>query len=497
MKIKKLIKEIPGISLKGSKEVEITGVSNNSKLISPGNLFIAKKGRISDGSNFIGEAIEAGAVAIATDIYDPTLYNTVQLIHPSIASIEGALAANYYHFPCEELYTVGITGTNGKTTTSYYIKHLLDHFQGPCGLIGTIECIIGNMRYQATRTTPDVCSNQKMLREMILQGCRSAVMEVTSHALDQGRADYIDFDVAVFTNLSLDHLDYHQTMERYAAAKQKLFSSLNPKKIKKNQSLPKVAIVNSDCLWHRQMLQDCKAERMTYGIVNTSDLYCTDLKCSSSGSRFMLHYHGETVECYNPMIGRYNVYNFMAATAVGLARKLPLKEIVDCLAKTPSISGRLENVPNNLGVNIFVDFAHSDDALKNVFVSLKEIKNGRIIALFGCGGDRDKTKRPKMAEVCEHFADLTIVTNDNPRCENPEEICRDIIRGFSKNANYAIELDRKEAIAKAIRLAEPGDILLIAGKGHEPYQIFAHHTLEFDDCQVALDAIQQNKVFKR
>jgi UDP-N-acetylmuramoyl-L-alanyl-D-glutamate--2,6-diaminopimelate ligase len=183
----------------------------------------------------------------------------------------------------------------------------------------------------------------------------------------------------------------------------------------------------------------------------------------------------------------------MAATAVGLARKLPLKEVVECLASTPPISGRLENIPNHLGVNIYVDFAHSDDALRNVFESLKEIKNGRIIALFGCGGDRDKSKRPKMAAVCELFADLTIVTNDNPRCEDPEEICRDIIRGFSKNANFTIELDRKEAIAKAIRLARTGDILLIAGKGHEPYQIFAHHTLEFDDRQIALEAIQQNK----
>lgn len=488
-----MIKEIPGILLKGSKDVEITGISNNSKLISPGNLFIAKKGKATDGANYIGEAVEAGAVAIATDIYDPTLQNIVQLIHPSISSIEGALAANYYQFPSEELYTVGITGTNGKTTTSYLIKHLLDGFRGPCGLIGTIEYIIGNLRYQATRTTPDVCSNQKMLREMILQGCHSAVMEVTSHALDQGRTDYIDFDAAVFTNLTLDHLDYHQTMEQYAMAKQKLFNSMDSTKRKKNQPFAKIAIVNHDSHWHKQMLQGCTAEMMTYGIENKADLHGSDLRCSSEGSRFKLSFQGQTVECFTPMIGRYNIYNFMAAAAIGLARKLPLHDIVDRLASTPLVSGRLESVPNDLGVKIFVDFAHSDDALQNVFRSLQEVKNGRIIALFGCGGDRDKSKRPKMAEVCEQYADLIIVSTDNPRSEDPEAICRDILQGFSKNASVLVELDRKKAIAKAIRLAKPGDIVLIAGKGHETYQIFAHHTLEFDDRQVAMEAVQQIK----
>lgn len=488
MKIKKLIKEIPGILLKGTKDVEINGVTNNSKQISPGNLFIAKKGKVSDGSNYIRDAIDAGAVAIATDIYDPTLQNIVQLIHPSISSIEGALAASYYQLPSEELFTVGITGTNGKTTTSFFIKHLLDGFIGPCGLIGTIEYIVGNLRYQAVRTTPDVCSNQKMLREMILQGCHSAVMEVTSHALDQDRTDCIDFDVAVFTNLTLDHLDYHQTMEEYALAKQKLFSSLDPTKRKKVNPFSKVAVVNSDSDWHRQMLQGCTVETIRYGITNEADLRCSDLQCSSTGSHFKLSYKGQTIECYNPMIGRYNVYNFMAATAVGLARNIPLEAIVDRLASTPSVPGRLESIQNNLGIKIYVDFAHSDDALKNVFESLQEVKEGRLIALFGCGGDRDKSKRPKMAEVCEHFADLTIVTTDNPRSEDPEAICRDIIRGFSKNANYMIELDREEAIIKAIKMSRLGDILLIAGKGHEPYQIFAHQTIEFDDRQVAAEA---------
>lgn len=489
MKIKKLIKDIPDIQLKGSREVEITGISLNSKLVAPGNLFIARRGKVDDGTDYISEAIAAGAVAVATDIYDPTL-NVPQLIHPEIGSIEGALAAQYYQFPSNELFCVGITGTNGKTTTSFFIKHLLDAFFGPCGLIGTIEYIIGHSHYQATRTTPDVCSNHKMLREMILQGCRSMVMEVSSHALDQGRTHAVDFDVGIFTNLTLDHLDYHQSMESYCIAKQKLFSSLNEAKKKKFHSQPSTAVINVDSDWHRKIVDGCRAQIMTYGIAAPADLRATDIEFSSAGTYFNLHYRGQTVKCSSSFIGRFNVYNYLAAVAVAVIKNIPLKDIVDCLETMAVVPGRLESIPNSLGIKIYVDFAHSDDALRNVFENLKEIKKGRIIAVFGCGGERDKSKRPKMAEACEAYADLTIVTQDNPRGENPETICSEIVRGFSKG-DYLIEMDRTQAIRKAIEWAEPEDIILIAGKGHEPYQIFAHHTIEFDDRLVAAKLCRQ------
>ncbi|MBA3602615.1 MAG: UDP-N-acetylmuramoyl-L-alanyl-D-glutamate--2,6-diaminopimelate ligase [Parachlamydiaceae bacterium] len=487
MKLKKLIKDIPDIQIKGAKEIEITGISLNSKLVSPGNLFIAKRGKVDDGADYISEAIAAGAVAVATDIYDPTLRDVAQLIHPKISSIEGQLAAQYYQFPSHDLFSVGITGTNGKTTTSFLVKHLLDGFFGPCGLIGTIEYIIGNSHYQATRTTPDVCSNHKMLREMINQGCRSMVMEVSSHALDQDRTYGIDFDVAIFTNLTLDHLDYHQTMENYSEAKKKLFTSLNNQdKKKKCHPHPSTAVINVDSNWHQQIIEGCQSNVMTYGIVAQADLRATDLNLSAKGTHFKIHYQGKIANCFSPYIGRFNVYNYLAAVAVGLIRKISLSEIVDRFKTMQMVPGRMERVPNDLGINIYIDFAHSDDALRNVFENLIEIKKGRVLAVFGCGGDRDKSKRPKMAEACEAYADLTIVTNDNPRSENPEKICSEIIRGFSKG-DYIVELDRKEAIRKAIEWALPDDIILIAGKGHEPYQIFAHHTIEFDDRLVAAE----------
>lgn len=491
MKIKKLIKDIPGIQVKGSKEVEITGVCVNSKLVSPGNMFIAKKGRADDGATYIPEAIAAGAVAIATDIYDPTLKDVVQIIHSNISEIEGRLAAQYYQFPSEELFTVGITGTNGKTTTSFLVKHLMDQVEGPCGLIGTIEYIIGQHRYQATRTTPDVCSNQKMLREMLLQGCRSAVMEVTSHALDQGRVQNIDYDVAIFSNLTLDHLDYHHTMENYCEAKRKLFLSLDPKKSKKSQHHPKTAIINADSHWHSQMLQGCNAQVIKYAIQSPADLRASNINLTSSGTTFTLEYKGQNIPCSWPLIGRHNVYNFMAAVAVGLARQIPLEKVVQCMSAVTPVPGRLEAVPNPLGLKIYVDFAHSDDALINVFECLQELKTGRIITVFGCGGDRDKTKRPKMAHACEEYSDISIVTSDNPRSEDPEEICRQVSTGFRKKSSYLIEVDRRKAIEKAIEMATPDDIILIAGKGHEPYQIFAHKTVEFDDRKVAAQICHQ------
>ncbi len=483
MKLKKLIKDIPVTEIKGSKEVEITGVCANSKLIAPGNLFIARKGRIEDGARFIPEAVAAGAAAILTDIYDPSLKSVTQVIHPQVSLIEGLIAAQYYQSPSHELYMVGVTGTNGKTTTSFLIKYLLDKIDLPCGLIGTIEYIIGQNRYQATRTTPDVSTNHKMLREMVLQGCKSAVMEVTSHALDQGRVMGIEYDVAIFTNLTLDHLDYHQTMENYCLAKNKLFCALDSKKAKK--TFPKTAIVNADSPWHMKMIEGCPAKIFTYGIENAADLQATNMTLTSTGTRCLISYQGKSIACHWPLIGRFNVYNCLAALATGLTRGVALEKLAKLIQAFPPVSGRLEPIANSLGLKIYVDFAHSDDALSNVFECLKELKEGRIIVVFGCGGDRDRSKRAKMAQACEEFADISIVTADNPRSEDPADIAKEIIKGFSRKESYIIELDRKRAIEKAIDMATPKDIVLIAGKGHEPYQIFAHKTIEFDDRKVA------------
>ncbi len=476
MKLKKLLKGISVKEVRGSKDVIITGLCANSKVVAPGNLFVAKKGRVDDGAQYIPEAISAGATAILTDIFDPSLRDVTQVIHPDISAIESMLAAHYYQFPSKDLFMVGITGTNGKTTTSFLIKYLLEQLSLSCGLIGTIEYVIGKQRYQATRTTPDVISNYKMLREMVLQGCKAAVMEVTSHALDQGRVQNIEYDVGIFTNLSLDHLDYHQTMDNYYLAKQKLFEHLG---------CAKTAIINSDNRWHEKILQNCRSKILTYGLHSPATLRAKDIRLSSSGTHFSICYKGQEVECRCPLVGRFNVYNCLAAIAVGLTRGEPLEKLAQILSSFPPVPGRLEPVPNDLGLNIFVDFAHSDDALINVLECLQEIKKGKIITVFGCGGDRDHFKRPKMAKAAEEFSDFCIVTSDNPRSEDPQGICKEIIKGFSKS-NWIVEIDRREAIKKAIQMATVNDIILIAGKGHETYQVFAHKTVDFDDRKIAI-----------
>lgn len=494
MKLKKLLKDIPIQQIKGSKEIEITGICINSKLAAPGNLFVAKKGRTNDGAQYIPEAISAGASAILSDMYDPSLKEVTQLIHPDIQAIEALLALHYYQFASQELFMVGITGTNGKTTTSFLVKHLLDRLSGPCGLIGTIEYIIGQHRYQATRTTPDVAANHKMLREMVIQGCSSAVMEVTSHALDQGRVKHIDYDVAVFTNLTVDHLDYHHTMENYCLSKSKLFTSLESNSAKNKKPFAKTAVVNADSPWHPRMLEGCRSNVLTYGINNPSDLQASDIDMKGIGTTFKMSYHGKTVTCHSPLIGRFNIYNVLAATAVALTRGYPLEKIVETIRSFVSVSGRLEPVPNALGLKIYVDFAHSDDALTNVLECLQEIKaTGRIITVFGCGGDRDQTKRPRMARACEELSDICILTSDNPRSEDPAAIAEQAMKGFQHKEKHLVVLDRYAAIERAIEIATPDDVILIAGKGHEPYQIFAHKIIEFDDRKVAAQICQHKR----
>lgn len=493
MKLKRLLKNISVKAVKGSKETEITGICANSKLVAPGNLFIAKKGRVDDGNRYIPQAIAAGASAILTDIYDPSLKNIAQIIHPDAASIEGIIASTYYNTPSHELFMVGVTGTNGKTTTSFLVKYFLDSLEQPCGLIGTIEYIIGEYHYQATHTTPDVVTNHKLLREMILHGCKSAVMEVTSHALDQGRTACIDYDVAIFTNLSLDHLDYHQTMDAYCTAKNKLFISLGQDKKNNAKKFPKYAVVNADSPWHLKILNNCKASILTYGIENTADLRASNIVLSGSNTRFDLTYQGKTISCVWPLIGRFNVYNALAAVAVCLCKGESLDKIKELIRHCPSVVGRLQPVPNGLGLKIFVDFAHSDEALANVLETLHELKRGKIITVFGCGGDRDRSKRSKMAQVAEEFSDLCIVTNDNPRSEDPVAIGHEIIKGFQRKDSYMMELDRRCAIQRAIDLATVNDVILIAGRGHERSQIFAHKIIEFDDYKVAYELCKNKR----
>lgn len=475
MKIKKLIQGLPIELYKGGKDVEITGLCSHSAWAAPGNLFIAKKGTQEDGSRYIEEAVQAGAVAILTDMPNPFLKDLVQLIHPDVRAIEGQVVANFYGYPAKELLTLGITGTNGKTTTSFLIKHFFDLLGLPCGLIGTIEYIVGEQRFPADRTTPDVITNQKLLREMIKQGCKACVMEVTSHGLDQNRVSGIDFQAALFTNLSQDHLDYHQTMEAYAAAKAKIFSQLGA---------DKMALINLEDPWSSKMIENCSAKIFSYGFAADADIRAFDLELEPTSTRFWVAYRGEKIQFSWKVIGKYNVLNALAALAYFVVSGVSLSTLSPFLETFTPPPGRLEKIENKAGYHVFVDFAHKPGALENTLACLKEIKRGKLITVFGCGGDRDKGKRPLMGKISDSLSDYTIVTSDNPRSEDPQTICQEIAAGFT-STRFHIEKDRKLAISQAIQMARPQeDVIVIAGKGHEKYQIFMHQTVPFDDRKV-------------
>lgn len=484
MKLKKLIKEFPDFVVKGTKDVEITGICADSKTVRPGNLFVARRGGATHGAKYIPEAIEGGAVAVLTDMYDPMFSKVTQLIHPNPSFVEGHLAEVFHNYPSRSLYMVGITGTNGKTTVSYLVRALLNSIRGPCGLIGTIEYSVGTHSLPATRTTPEVTKNNKLLHEMVLRGCRSAVMEVSSHALDQGRVNTIEFDAAIFTNFSQDHLDYHQSMEEYCEAKRRLFLSMKESSDKKIGAF-KVAIVNRDDPWTDRIIAGCSVEVMTYGIDNPADVTAENLIFEQNSTQFELCCRGERVLCTSPLIGRFNVYNVLAAAALAIANGIPLRSLPEKIRAFPFVPGRLEPVVNSIGLRVYVDFAHTDDALRNVLLTLRKMKPSRLITVFGCAGDRDKSKRPKMAKVCSELSDISIVTSDNPRSEDPQTIIDEIVSAFPEGAVCEVFVDRSQAIRRALEMAQSSDIVLIAGKGHETKQIFARQTIEFDDKKVA------------
>ncbi len=481
VKLRRLLKDCIDYTLKGSKETEVSGISANSKFVAPGDLFVAKKGLSHDGAEFIPDAVAAGAMAILSDIYNPFFPNVTQIVASDVTAVEAAILQEFYQHADAELFLVGITGTNGKTTTAYMVKHLLDQLQGSCGLIGTVECIVGEHVFPAQFTTPDLITNYKLFREMALHGCKSAVMEVSSIGIDQQRVRCIEFDVGVFTNLTQDHLDYHKSMEQYAAAKAKFFTSLS----NGTKPYPKKAVVNADSSWAPLITQDCPAPILSYGILQPCDLRALDIRLTTTGTTFQVVYQERSYPFVTPLIGRHNVYNLLAALGVGLARGLSIEACIKTLQTFAKVRGRLERVPNAKDLNIFVDYAHTDDALKNVLQTLKELAKGRLITVFGCGGNRDQLKRPKMGAVVEEFSDLAIVTSDNPRGEDPHEIIQHILNGFRHPEKTQVLVDRAEAIARAISLAHPHDIVLIAGKGHETTQVFSHGTVAFDDRLVA------------
>jgi len=490
MKLNQLLKDVQPIVIKGEKRLDIENISYNSKQIKSSGLFFAIRGKERDGYEFIDEAIERGALVVVAEKDFIAYKNVTKVIVRDIRKACALIAANFCSHPSRRVKTTGITGTNGKTTTLYLIAAIMQYSGRNCGMIGTINYRIGDRLIPAVNTTPSPISLQMFLREMEVSGITSCAMEVSSHALDQKRVDAIEFDKAIFTNLTSEHLDYHRDMKEYFSAKSKLFGMLKE---------DATAIINCDDNYGRLLIKTCKAKILTYGIKHMADIQAYDIKMSTEGTSFSVKTPKQVLDIETPLIGEYNIYNILASIAFAYSAGLEPVNMQDAIRGFKGAPGRLQRVGSINGeFSVFIDYAHTDDALFNVLNALREIVKGRIILVFGCGGNRDVKKRPRMAKVAARLADYVVITSDNPRSEDPENIIEDIIAGLPKGfKDYKALIDRKKAIEHAIALAKVNDIVLVAGKGHESYQVFKNTTITFDDKKIAEEVLNQNRVTER
>jgi UDP-N-acetylmuramoyl-L-alanyl-D-glutamate--2,6-diaminopimelate ligase len=458
--------------------VPVSGVKEDSRLITPGDLFIARSGTKTDGRVFLADAHRRGAAAAIVAGRNPDC-PLPQIVVPDPAASASPLANLFFGRPSESVRVLGVTGTNGKTTTAYLVRHLLHKFAKRCGLVGTVQIDDGKSCLEAAMTTPSATEIGSLLGAMRNNGCSACAMEVSSHALDQGRVSGVKFAAAAFTNLTGDHLDYHKTMENYAAAKARLFEMLGADAF---------AIVNVQSPWSARMTRDCRAKIVKFGFDADADYRAEDIGITSQGSRFLLTTPNGQCEVSTVLIGKHNIENILTAAAlVGTTFGLSAEQIAEGLRDAAGAPGRLQAVSTGQEFAVLVDYAHTDDALANVLLALRPLTRGRLRVLFGCGGDRDRTKRPRMARVAEHLADVVYVTSDNPRTETASEIIREIVGGFSESyrPKVMIDPDRRRAIARILADAQSGDVVLIAGKGHENYQIIGAVKHHFDDVEEA------------
>ena len=466
------------------RDLEIAGICYDSRTVKPGDLFFALPGSHASGAAFARQAESGGAVAIVSEAPIPGVGIPVVTVPSAREAL--ALASRTFHGnPSSSLAVAGVTGTNGKTTTAWMIRHLCDAVGRACGLVGTVEYVLPGRIEPATRTTPESADLQGLLAEMRDGGFRAAAIEVSSHALVQHRTTGVDFDAAVFTNLTQDHLDYHGTMEEYFEAKALLFDRLAGQTEKKGR-----AVINSDDRFGRRLLDRMGSSRpvITYGQGSNCSFRASAVQTTHEGTTFRLDAKGRSYLVRTPLIGIYNVLNTTAALAAVSAMGVELRRAVAAAATIPQVPGRLERVPGRRGFQCFVDYAHTPDAVAGVLRTLRQISRGRIITVFGCGGDRDRAKRPLMAASAEELSDLAILTSDNPRGEDPAAILREAAAGFRTRSPEVVP-DREQAILRAVDLAAPGDIVLIAGKGHEKYQEIGGIRHPFDDVRVASRAI--------
>jgi UDP-N-acetylmuramoyl-L-alanyl-D-glutamate--2,6-diaminopimelate ligase len=487
MNLNDILDGVSRVSTFGPLDKEISALTVDSREVTDGTLFAAIRGEKGDGHDYIETARSNGAAAILAERDVPEFYRDTWLRVPDSRRGIAEAADVYYGRPSDALTVCGITGTNGKTTTAFLLHHLITAAKGRCGLLGTVKYDTGLGPEPSSHTTPDWIAIQRLLSEMKANGCTGVAMEVSSHALQQSRVHGIRFDAAIFSNLTQDHLDYHGTMENYFRAKAAFFEHLilqgGPKK--------PAAIINVDDTWGRRLAVSLegKLNVVKYGMGMEADFRAGDIRTSVTGTQFTLTARGRTFLVRLPLIGRFNVFNALSAITAMWAMGYNLREAINNIAQAPQIPGRMQSVAQNKPFRIFVDYAHTPDALENALKTLKDIGPRRLITVFGCGGDRDKTKRPRMGAVAEQYSSYTIVTSDNPRSEVPEQILADIRAGMTGDRVENIA-DRREAIARAISIAGGGDIVLIAGKGHEQGQTFAAGTVPFDDVRVVQNILR-------
>ncbi|MDI6689880.1 MAG: UDP-N-acetylmuramoyl-L-alanyl-D-glutamate--2,6-diaminopimelate ligase [Actinomycetota bacterium] len=485
MKLVELISCVDNIlRIEGDREVDIRGLSHHSKRVKPGDLFVCIKGLKTDGHLYIEESITNGAVAIVMENWTEIASPVTRILVPNSRKALAHLSHIFYGRPSSRLTLVGITGTNGKTTTAHLVESILTEAGYKVGLLGTIQYKIGERIFPVERTTPESCDLQKILGEMVREHVDVGVMEVTSHAIDLHRTDHCQFDVLVFTNLSQDHLDYHQNMEEYFRVKSELFRSNDAS----------CHIVNIDDPYGRRIAEISHSEEnYLYGLGPLANIKASRVRLSDKGTRFKVLSSGIDCDFSMCLLGLFNVYNTLAAISTSLSLRLPLRVIRTGIGKVKGIPGRFEIIDCGQKFTVVVDYAHTPDSLDKVISTAREITKGKVITVFGCGGDRDRLKRPLMGAVSSRLSDYTIITSDNPRSEDPGEIIDQIEKGIKRETSekYCKIMDRREAIYRAISLANEGDTVIIAGKGHEVGQIFADKTIPFDDRLVAHEILRE------
>jgi UDP-N-acetylmuramoyl-L-alanyl-D-glutamate--2,6-diaminopimelate ligase len=489
MKLAQLLSLFPQLRLGDAASLEVGDITQDSRKTGPGTVFVAIRGNAADGHRFLPEISEnnrALALVVEDDAGISKKFKGAVVKVPNTRRALDQLAMRFYGNPASSLFCIGVTGTNGKTTITYMIEKILNHFGWPTGVIGTINHHLLSHKWGSQLTTPDPLTLHRRLKEFVSLGARAAAFEVSSHALDQARVESLPFSVGVFTNFTRDHLDYHGTMEKYFAAKERLFAELLPQ--------GGTAVLNGDDPAIRKTRVKEGVTAWWYGQKQPADFLFRILKQDLNGSLFHLSTPRGTAEIRLPTTGEHNIYNAVAAVAAALAAGCSLHTAGEALAGFYGAPGRLEKVPNDRGLHVFVDYAHTDDAVRTVLRALAQLKgpsSARIVTVFGCGGDRDKGKRPLMCKAACEFSDVIVITSDNPRTEDPLQIIEDVKTGIPAGwkGEVKVEADRKKALGLSLQSAREGDVILVAGKGHEDYQIVGDKKLDFSDVKVLTELL--------